>query len=118
NRTTPGLLSVCVYHGNYRGSLKASELAKFDVVLSTYALVENGYRKQQYGSKLKNKDTGDHKLVKATSILHEIKWERVVLDEAHAIKDRSCSTARAVFALNTPKRWSLSGIFQIEIKSI
>jgi hypothetical protein len=33
----------------------------------------------------------------------------VVLDEAHSIKDRRCSTARAVFALNSKYKWALSG---------
>ena len=48
-------------------------------------------------------------MVKEKSILHSYEWSRVILDEAHAIKDRSCSTARAVFALNRKKQWALSG---------
>ncbi|BDA51349.1 probable ATP-dependent helicase rhp16 [Coccomyxa sp. Obi] len=43
------------------------------------------------------------------SVLHEVAWRRVVLDEAHSIKDRRCSTARAVFALNSKYKWALSG---------
>ncbi|KDD74858.1 SNF2 family domain-containing protein, partial [Helicosporidium sp. ATCC 50920] len=34
---------------------------------------------------------------------------RVVLDEAHAIKDKSSSTAKAVFELRSRYRWALSG---------
>lgn len=48
-------------------------------------------------------------MVKEKSILHSYEWSRVILDEAHAIKDRSCSTARAVFALKRKKQWALSG---------
>ena len=33
----------------------------------------------------------------------------MVLDEAHSIKDRRCSTARAVFALTSKYKWALSG---------
>jgi len=29
----------------------------------------------------------------------QIKWRRIVLDEAHSIKDRRCNTAQATFAL-------------------
>ena len=29
------------------------------------------------------------------SPLHTIRWHRVVLDEAHTIKDKACSTAKA-----------------------
>ena len=32
-----------------------------------------------------------------------------MLDEAHAIKDRTSSTARACFALEARARWCLSG---------
>eukprot|EP00052_Salpingoeca_macrocollata_P027419 m.260405 g.260405 ORF g.260405 m.260405 type:complete len:372 (-) comp22739_c9_seq1:1511-2626(-) len=41
--------------------------------------------------------------------MHAVEWGRVVLDEAHHIKDRSSSTARAVFNLKARYHWSLSG---------
>ncbi|EOA39673.1 hypothetical protein CARUB_v10008314mg [Capsella rubella] len=43
------------------------------------------------------------------SLLHSIKWNRIILDEAHYIKERSCNTAKAVFALEATYRWALSG---------
>mmetsp|Transcript_12990 Transcript_12990/g.39320 ORF Transcript_12990/g.39320 Transcript_12990/m.39320 type:complete len:1245 (-) Transcript_12990:283-4017(-) len=43
------------------------------------------------------------------SPLHAVRWRRIVLDEAHNIKDKSCSTAKAVFALDAKYRWALSG---------
>ncbi|CAN6457458.1 unnamed protein product [Victoria cruziana] len=45
----------------------------------------------------------------AQSPLHSIKWERIILDEAHYIKDRRCNTAKAVFALESTYKWALSG---------
>ena len=45
----------------------------------------------------------------AASTLHRVHWQRIVLDEAHAIKDRRCSTAQAAFALAATFRWCLSG---------
>ncbi|CAM9669191.1 unnamed protein product, partial [Ectocarpus fasciculatus] len=44
-----------------------------------------------------------------TSILHEISWFRIILDEAHLIKDRSTSTAHACFALTSLNKWCLTG---------
>ncbi|KAE8778373.1 DNA repair protein RAD16 [Hordeum vulgare] len=43
------------------------------------------------------------------SLLHSVRWERIILDEAHFIKDRRCNTARAVFALESEYKWALSG---------
>lgn len=43
------------------------------------------------------------------SIAHTIEWHRVVLDEAHNIKDRQTNVAKACFALNAQYRWCLSG---------
>lgn len=39
----------------------------------------------------------------------QIAWRRVVLDEAHNIKDKRCNTAKAVHALEARYRWALSG---------
>ncbi|KAI8910992.1 P-loop containing nucleoside triphosphate hydrolase protein [Gorgonomyces haynaldii] len=101
-RTTPGLLKVCIYHGTDRPTTK-QQLKSFDCVITTFALIEQSYRKEHYGVKRKGE------LVKLKSLLHSIHWDRVILDEAHAIKDRSSSTARAVFALQRDRQWAMSG---------
>lgn len=43
------------------------------------------------------------------SPLHSKRWFRIVLDEAHYIKDRSNSTSKSVFAMKSQFRWALSG---------
>jgi len=43
------------------------------------------------------------------SVLQKIFWRRVVLDEAHAIKNLASATARAILALTAERRWCLSG---------
>ena len=52
------------------------------------------------------KQKGEKKMV---SVMHEIHWRRIILDEAHAIKGRNTNTSKAVFALTSMYRWSLSG---------
>eukprot|EP00892_Ulva_mutabilis_P003353 jgi/Ulvmu1/138/UM001_0142.1 len=47
--------------------------------------------------------------VQGQSLLHQIRWRRVVLDEAHCIKDRRCNTAQSAFALTARYRWCLTG---------
>ena len=99
---TNGKLKIYTYHGASR-TVNAAELESFDVILTTYSVLESVYRKQTYGFKRK---TG---LVKEASALHNMEFYRVILDEAHNIKDRQSNTAKAVNNLRTQKRWCLSG---------
>lgn len=99
---TNNLLKVGLFHGASRAKT-VEELNEFDVILTSYAVVESCYRKERYGF------TKKFKKVKEKSILHQKKFYRVILDEAHNIKDRTSSTAKACDFLNCEKRWCLSG---------
>ncbi|KAF3904061.1 hypothetical protein ABW20_dc0106560 [Dactylellina cionopaga] len=99
---TNNALKVLIFHGQSKEN-KAAAISKYDVVLTTYGSLESVFRKQTSGFKRK---AG---IYKEDSVLHSINWYRVVLDEAHNIKDRSCNTARAVFALKTQYKLCLSG---------
>lgn len=94
--------SVLVYHGANRTN-DMDEVRKADIVLTTYAVVESVHRKQQSGFTRKGGK------VYEKSVLHSIKFHRIVLDEAHNIKDRQAGTSRAVFMLNAKYRLCLSG---------
>ena len=57
-----------------------------------------------------NTDDRDIKeLLLQTSPLHQIHWQRIILDEAHKIKARTTSTAKAVYALDSDYKWCLTG---------
>lgn len=101
NKFTSGM-KVCVWHGGNRTN-DMKELSKYDVILTSYAVLESSFRRQNTGYKRKGE------LIKEDSVLHSIDWHRVILDEAHNIKDRSCNTARGAFALKANYRWCLSG---------
>ncbi|PHZ07300.1 uncharacterized protein RHIMIDRAFT_277214 [Rhizopus microsporus ATCC 52813] len=103
---TNNALSVHLFHGSKRTN-KVEDLQKYDVVLSTYSVVESCFRRQEYG--VKRMVRGKPALVKEKSVLHKVDWHRIILDEAHNIKDRACNTARAVFNLKANYRWSLTG---------
>ncbi|KAI0052617.1 hypothetical protein FA95DRAFT_1483276 [Auriscalpium vulgare] len=94
-------MQVLVWHGASRMS-DPKELQKYDVVLTTYAVLESCFRKQHSG--FKRKDV----MVKEKSPLHAVEWNRI-LDEAHNIKERSTNTAKATFELHAKYRWCLSG---------
>ncbi|KAF9480838.1 hypothetical protein BDN70DRAFT_877162 [Pholiota conissans] len=95
-------MKVLVWHGSARES-NVAELKKYDVVLTTYAVLESCFRKQQSGFKRKGM------IIKEKSPVHQIQWNRVILDEAHNIKERSTNTAKATFELKANYRWCLSG---------
>lgn len=48
-------------------------------------------------------------IIKEKSPIHQIHWNRIVLDEAHNIKERSTNTAKAAFELKSDFKWCLSG---------
>ncbi|KAF9526260.1 SNF2 family N-terminal domain-containing protein [Crepidotus variabilis] len=95
-------LKVLVWHGSSRET-DMEQLKKFDVILTTYAVLESCFRKQEKGFKRKGF------MITEKSPLHQIHWKRVVLDEAHNIKERATNTAKAVFELEADYRWCLSG---------
>jgi DNA repair protein RAD16 len=79
---TDGTLRTFVFHGTNAQTkgVTVEELKKYDVILMSYNSLESMYRKQEKGFKRKN---GMHK---EESIIHQIHFHRVILDEAHNIK--------------------------------
>ncbi|XP_050368608.1 helicase-like transcription factor CHR28 [Argentina anserina] len=136
--TEKGKLSVLVYHGGNR-TRDPSELAKYDVVLTTYSIVSMEVPKQpladgEDGEKGKfedhdsphmgffskkrkypdNSSKGKKKLDNAAleslaRPLAKVGWFRVVLDEAQSIKNHRTQVARACWGLRAKRRWCLSG---------
>lgn len=89
-------LKVCVHHGPQR-TKRPKDLAFFDVVVTTYQVLVS-----EWGHSSED-DNG----VKAGCFgLH---WWRVVLDEAHTIKNRNAKSTKACYALRSEYRWCLSG---------
>lgn len=95
-------LKVVMFHGANRSN-NVEDLMEYDVILTTYSVLESVYRKQQYGFK---RLSG---LYKEKSVLHQIPFHRVILDELHNIKDRNSGTSKLANMLQTKKRWCLSG---------
>ncbi|KAL6471721.1 hypothetical protein MHYP_G00203710 [Metynnis hypsauchen] len=83
-------LNVYLYYGPDRRR-EVSFLSKQDVVLTTYSVLSSDYA---------NRDR---------SVLHRVRWLRVVLDEGHVIRNPNAQQSRAVLELNAERRWILSG---------
>ncbi|VAI87515.1 unnamed protein product [Triticum turgidum subsp. durum] len=123
-------LSVLVYHGGAR-TKDPSELAKYDVVVTTYTIVANEVPKQNadddqdqkngeessVGNKRKppSKSKKRKKKLKDSDIdldsgpVARVRWFRVVLDEAQTIKNFRTQVAKGCCGLRAKRRWCLSG---------
>ena len=102
---TNGKLKVLVYHNTNPKikKMKINDLREYDIIMISYSGLESIYRKESKGWK---RDDG---LVKENSKIHAITYHRLILDEAHNIKTRTASCAKACFALKADFRWCLSG---------
>lgn len=86
-------LSILAYHGSSRLGIGTSEFASNDVVISTYSTIASSWK------------TGDTR----SNPLYSIHWQRVVLDEAHNLKNHLSETAISVGLLHADYRWAVTG---------
>ena len=127
-------LSVLLYHGKNR-TKDPLALAKYDVVLTTYAIVSmevphqrltdeifdetkkhdefhpsdiSSTKKRKHSNKGK-KEIENQLYEPFHQALAKVKWFRVVLDEAQSIKNHKTQVARAFWGLKGKRRWCLSG---------
>ncbi|KAI1386263.1 SNF2 family N-terminal domain-containing protein [Hypoxylon trugodes] len=91
----PGGLKYYIYHGSNRIK-DPKKLAMFDIVLTTYGSVAS-----EVASRNKGK-IGPYPL-------EEVGWFRVVLDEAHMIREQSTLQFKAICRLQACRRWAVTG---------
>nr|XP_025036939.1 helicase-like transcription factor isoform X1 [Pelodiscus sinensis] len=82
-------LNIYVYYGPDR-SKDPVFLSKQDVVLTTYNVLASDYSRTD-------------------SLLHRLKWLRVVLDEGHTIRNPNAQLTKAALNLEAQRRWILTG---------
>jgi len=77
-----------VYHGTQKKTIKIRELNSAEIVITTY----NGIRPLKGG----------------INLLHQVRWDRVIFDEAHHLRNSNQSHEGAL-VLNTRIRWLITG---------
>lgn len=90
-----GGLSYYVFHGSNRTS-DVDKLSQYDLVITTYSIVLSEISGR--GSKRCG-----------VSPLTKMNMFRIVLDEAHTIREQSAAQTQAIFKLNSERRWSVTG---------
>jgi SNF2 family DNA or RNA helicase len=91
----PGTLKYYIYHGANRIK-DVKKLAEYDLVITTYGSVASEFN---HRSKKKH----------GTYPLEEINWFRIVLDEAHMIREQSTQQSKAICRLAANRRWAVTG---------
>lgn len=90
DHTVPGKLKVYMYYGRER-TRSLQELSKYDIVLTTYSTLASEQASQ------------DESPVRSTE------WWRIILDEAHLIKNANAQQSLAVANLKVERRWVVTG---------
>ncbi|KAI1429857.1 SNF2 family N-terminal domain-containing protein [Xylaria sp. FL1777] len=86
-------LKVLVHHGPQR-TKSFEDLRRYDVVITTYQILVSEH--SHCNGSVKAGCFGLH-------------WYRVILDEAHTIKNRNAKATKACYELRSVYRWCLSG---------
>ncbi len=102
--SAPGSLTPMLYYADSKADLLAQlESGKVNVVITSYGTLVTEYRRFLDGGGAANRH------LSSTAPLYCIDWLRVILDEAHNIKNRSTMNARACCDLVSRRRWALTG---------
>lgn len=91
----PGSFTYHIYHGSNRIK-DPLKLADFDLIITTYGSVSN-----ELSSRRKRKE-GQYPL-------EQLGWFRIVLDEAHMIREHSTLQFKAICRLQADRRWAVTG---------
>ncbi|KAF9891776.1 DNA helicase rad5 [Aspergillus nanangensis] len=100
-----GTMNVLVYYGNDK-SVNLNQLCSVNnpaapnVIVTTYGVVLSECRQHLTQSSFSGNSTGS---------LFSVEFFRIILDEAHLIKNRRSKTARACYELKATHRWVLTG---------
>ncbi|XP_044596850.1 transcription termination factor 2-like [Cotesia glomerata] len=84
-------LTYEIYHGPNRES-NIKRLVRNDIIITTY--------------KLLSRETTNRGI---SNLLFKVHWERVILDEAHIVRNHKSQMCDAVCRLTANKRWAITG---------
>jgi SNF2 family DNA or RNA helicase len=88
----PGVMRFCRHHGKERiGNIQAIE--RMNIVLTTYHTLSADWN---------NNDN-------ARRTMFSVRWRRIILDEAHLIRNMKTRMARALCDLEARSRWAVTG---------
>ncbi|XP_062428245.1 transcription termination factor 2 [Rhea pennata] len=103
-----GKLRVYLYHGPNRDK-HAETLSEYDVVVTTYSILSKEVPTSKEEGEVPAEDFDVEGGSHPCSPLLRVAWARVILDEAHNIKNPKVQTSIAVCKLRASARWAVTG---------
>ncbi|NXD90544.1 TTF2 factor, partial [Chaetorhynchus papuensis] len=107
-RVAFGKLRVYLYHGPNRDK-HAEVLSGYDVVVTTYSLLSKEVPTSKEEGEVPAQDHDVRSGSSPCSPLLRVAWARIILDEAHNIKNPRVQTSIAVCKLRASARWAVTG---------
>ncbi|KAI9468186.1 SNF2 family N-terminal domain-containing protein [Coemansia mojavensis] len=113
-RLRPGTLKTLVYHGPKRQQ-HSDSLANYDVVITSIGIVASEWAHELhnllFSFNAADRSLRDQKIMQdeKSSPLFRTRWRRIVVDEAHELKNRAAKRSMACCDLIGEYRWCLSG---------
>ncbi|KAF9956368.1 DNA helicase rad5 [Modicella reniformis] len=113
--SSDGSLKIEVYYGASRdwSDEKLQQRDAPDILITSYGTVLSEYSSLKGGQDSKSlsslDDIKSQNAWRRGSALFNGNYVRVVLDEAHQIKSRMTKTAKACYALDSVRRWAVTG---------
>ncbi|UQC76462.1 SNF2 super family protein [Colletotrichum lupini] len=102
-----------IIHFKIGNKMDIEQLSSFNMVFASYHQIRdsipNAKEKLEMLKKIVDPKKYQEWLQESTGVLHQIEWHRVVLDEAHAIKNHLTHSAFSCFELKAKHRWAVSG---------
>ncbi|XP_066124266.1 transcription termination factor 2 isoform X3 [Saccopteryx bilineata] len=98
-------LRICLYHGPNREQ-RAKILSTYDIVITTYSLLAKEIPTKKHGGEVPGTDLSEKG---SSTPLLRVVWARIILDEAHSVKNPRVQTSIAVCKLQARARWAVTG---------
>ncbi|KAJ3196277.1 hypothetical protein HK101_009542 [Irineochytrium annulatum] len=129
NRVESGVFKVLLYYGKDKKAMTLNTLKNYDIVITTYGIVGMEFPQPikkakapahsaaereaaddaDFEQELREREAMLARIEVQKGPLLKMNWYRVVLDEAHTIKNKSTRCARSVVELKSKYRWCLTG---------
>lgn len=92
SKVAPNALKVYIFHGPNRRSIGLSKFRRMNIIITSYGIVSSEYT--NYGN---------------SSWLFSSHWERVILDEAHYVRNTKTTAWISISELKSECCWALTG---------